>query len=73
MKIGLGFAALALLGSAAGTARAAELKPETLKAWDQYVEEANARLQERLRDGGKFLWIDESPERGKQVRDDRNP
>ena len=71
MKIGFGIAALVLLGSAARTAQAAELKPETLKAWDAYVEESNARLQERLREGGKFLWMDESPERGKQVRDGR--
>jgi hypothetical protein len=48
--------------------QAAELKPETLKAWDQYVEDANAHMQERLRDGGKFLWMDEAGDREKQVR-----
>lgn len=49
--------------------QAAELKPETLKAWDEYIEEANAHMQDRLRAGGKFLWMDESGERAKQVRE----
>jgi hypothetical protein len=53
------------------TAHAAELKPETIKAWDQYVEEANARMQERLHDDGKFLWMGESPERMRQVKEGR--
>jgi len=56
------FALLAL------SAAAADLKPSTLEAWDQYVQTANSRLQERLQPGGCFLWIDESPERAAQVR-----
>ncbi|HUL13765.1 MAG TPA: hypothetical protein VLU73_16565 [Methylococcaceae bacterium] len=28
---------------------AAELKPETLAAWDQYIQAANSHMQERLR------------------------
>jgi hypothetical protein len=65
VKIWPGFATVVLALSAQG----AELKPETLKAWDQYIEESNARMQERIREGGKFLWIDESPERGRQVKE----
>jgi hypothetical protein len=58
------------------------LKPETLTAWDQYVREANSRMQARLQPGGKFLWIDEQPGRAGRVRsgeilaapiDHRNP
>ncbi len=58
------------------------LKPETLTAWDQYVREANSRMQARLQPGGRFLWIDEQPGRTGRVRsgeilvapiDQRNP
>jgi len=46
---------------------AGELHPETLKAWDEYIQAADARTQERLRNGS-FLWVDESAERSRQVR-----
>jgi hypothetical protein len=58
------------------------LKPETIIAWDQYVREANSRMQARLQPGCKFLWIDEQPGRTGRVRsgeilvapiDQRNP
>jgi hypothetical protein len=48
--------------------RAAELKPETLSAWDQYVQSADAAMQARLRPGNPFLWIDQAPDRRRQVR-----
>ena len=67
MKIWREFATLLLIS----TAHAAELKPETLKAWDQYVENANARMKERIRDGGNYLWMDEAADRGRQVREGR--
>lgn len=67
MKIWTGFALVTL----AWTAQAAELKPETLKAWDQYIEGANARMQERVRGDAPFLWMDEVPDRGRQVREGR--
>jgi hypothetical protein len=44
----------------------AELKPETLAAWDQYVVAANLRLKDH--EQGRFLWVDESPERLQHVR-----
>jgi hypothetical protein len=47
---------------------AAELKQNTLSAWDQYVQLANSRMQERLRVGTQFLWIDEAPDRSGRVR-----
>jgi hypothetical protein len=48
--------------------QAAELKPETLSAWDRYVQSADSSMQARLRPGNRFLWIDEKPGRRQQVR-----
>ncbi len=45
------------------TAQAANLKPETVKAWDDYIQEANIRVQQRLNAGSTFLWLDEVPKR----------
>ena len=47
---------------------AAELKPETLSAWDRYVQSADAAMQARLRPGNPFLWVDEAPDRRQQLR-----
>ncbi len=51
-----------------GVLHAAELKPETLAAWDQYVQSADAAMQARLRPGHLFLWTDEAPDRRRQLR-----
>ena len=40
-------------------ANAAELKPETLQAWDTYVWSAKMRLEERASGKAPFLWVDE--------------
>lgn len=42
---------------------AANLKAETVAAWDGYVKSVSAALEERTRAGGSFLWTDEDPER----------
>ncbi|MGA3185718.1 MAG: hypothetical protein ABSF22_01285 [Bryobacteraceae bacterium] len=42
-------------------ALAADLKPQTLDAWNHYLDQANARMLERSK--GTFLWAGESPER----------
>jgi hypothetical protein len=47
---------------------AAELKPEAVKAWNQYVDSADAAMQARLRPGTPFLWVDEAPGRREQLR-----
>jgi hypothetical protein len=52
----------------ASALNAAELKPETLSAWNQYVQSADAAMQVRLRPGNSFLWIDEAPDRRRQLR-----
>jgi hypothetical protein len=48
-------------------ASAATLKPETVAAWDDYLQSANANLQDRLRPGGSFLWTFEDAERAAKV------
>lgn len=47
---------------------AASLEPDTLKAWEDYVESANGRMEKRLSPGNVFLWMDEDPERLAKVR-----
>jgi len=42
---------------------AANLKPETVAAWDDYVRSTNVSLENRVRPGGSFLWTGEAPER----------
>jgi hypothetical protein len=54
-------AVAALLASAT---QAAELKPQTMEAFDRYVRQAEQRLDART----TFLWADESPARAQRVR-----
>ena len=42
---------------------AANLKPETVAAWENYVHSVTASLQDRVRPGGSFLWTEENPDR----------
>jgi hypothetical protein len=49
-------------------AHAAELKQETLNAWDDYIRTANSRMQDRVSTNVPFLWVDGSPDRLRQVR-----
>jgi hypothetical protein len=61
-------AASVLCALSVSGARAAELRPETVQAFERYVRETEARLEQRLRPDGKFLWVDEEPQREVQVR-----
>jgi len=63
--LGLACICLALAGRAS---EAAELKPEALKNWDEYVESANGHMRDRLGANGTFLWVDEVPTRSRQVQ-----
>jgi hypothetical protein len=48
----------------AATADAAELKPETVAAFNHYADLTQARIDSELADGGAFLWVDRlQPER----------
>jgi hypothetical protein len=59
---------LALMGEGIpGLLSAAQLQSCTLDAWDNYVEKADARMQERLDARQPFLWVDESPDRRRRV------
>lgn len=53
---------VALLGWLAVPARAAELKPETVAAFDNYIGAAEARMAEELSNGDAFLWMDRVPQ-----------
>jgi len=46
----------------------AELRQETVSAWKQYVQSADATMQSRLRPGHAFMWVDEAPGRRQQLR-----
>src|SRR5271157_361498 len=45
--------------------RGAELKEETLKTWDTYLQAANLQMDSRQ---GPFLWVDGEPDRLQRVR-----
>jgi hypothetical protein len=66
------FRALAALTLAAISfpiaADGATLKSETVTSWDNYLQTANANLQDRVRPGGSFLWTFENAERAAKVR-----
>jgi hypothetical protein len=60
-------AGVVILCAAPWAAIAAELKRETLRAFDQYVSQREAALSRRI-EAGTFLWSDESPERARRVK-----
>ena len=70
MKISTTLFGLAILTAAAAPrlAYCAELKPDTLRAWDQYVKNADSQMRARLEPGRQFLWTDETPDRSQRVR-----
>ena len=43
-------------------AAAAELRPEAVRGFEQYVELTERRIQNDLQPGGAFLWVDALPE-----------
>ena len=47
---------------------AADLKPETVKAFDEFIRGKEAQLRDQA-SAGKFLWADEAPGRRQQLRD----
>ena len=59
---------LILIVLAPSLSSAAELRPETLVAWSNYIEQTKARMNARLDGRLHFLWVDEDPERARRVR-----
>jgi hypothetical protein len=66
----LGAMWLALLGalSSSTAAKAATLKPETLKDWEAYTQAARAQMRERLSPRSRFLMVADKQERAQRVR-----
>jgi hypothetical protein len=62
MSFRSGILALSLL-LAVSTSHAVDLKPETVKAWDEYVQSVNSQLRDRLSRDGHFLRVEEAPDR----------
>jgi len=54
-------------------ASAADLKPETTQAWQEYIKSAEARSQKRLADGSPFLSIDATPAEAAKLRQGEIP
>jgi hypothetical protein len=52
----------------APAARAGELQPDTLAAWQAYLKDSDLHMQKRVEGRAPFLWMDESPERAARVR-----
>lgn len=50
------------------TGHAASLQQTTSQAWQDYVASATQRMEQRLRPGRAFLWVDETPDRLAGVR-----
>jgi hypothetical protein len=48
-------------------AAAAELKQDTVLAWNSYVRQVQSTLAQRGTGGSPFLWVDESPDRKQSV------
>jgi hypothetical protein len=53
----------------AASASQLELKPETLKAWDQYTTDVDRNMKQRANGPRKFLWADESSDRLARIQD----
>jgi hypothetical protein len=66
VKFPLSFAALLALCTAVSSA--AELKPETLVAWDRYVGIVDARMKTATAAESAFLWIDDDPSQVQRVQ-----
>jgi hypothetical protein len=52
----------------AQTAKSEHLKPQTLGAFDEYIREAEAGMEQTLHGTGPFLWFEVSSERAQLVR-----
>ena len=65
--VGALLAAALLILAASLTGKGAELRPDTLKAWDTYVQQQNVRVAGYSK-GTPFLWSDQLPDRLRDLR-----
>jgi hypothetical protein len=56
-----------LILAASLTSKASELNPETVAAWDRYIQSQSARVEADSH-GRSFLWSDETPDRSQRLR-----
>lgn len=59
--------ALLILAGVPARASAAELKPQTVAAFDRYVRLSEGRMERDVADPRRFLWIDTLPEADRQA------
>ncbi len=52
----------------AQSAKPTRLEPQTLRAFEAYIREAEAEMKHTFRGSGSFLWSDASSERARQIR-----
>src|SRR5581483_1977430 len=64
-RIGLLLASAALVS---GVAAASELRPDELKAWDDYISRTDERVRTRAETGLPLLALDEIPQRAERLR-----
>jgi len=57
-----------LAAGSPGLLSAVALEPDTLKAWEDYIRNADSRMQARLDGHQHFLWTDEAADRGVRLR-----
>ena len=62
------FGLILLAASAPGLSTAIELQPNTLRAWDEYVRNADSGMNLRINGQRPFLWTDETPGRGSRLQ-----
>src|ERR1700733_12932823 len=58
---------VALFAAPPRPGNANQLQVETVKAWDEYIQSADSRMQARLEGRMPFLWMDESMDRSKRI------
>ena len=61
-------AAVFLAAAALSLPWAMDLRPETVRAWSEYIQAADGRMQTRLHAGQPYLWTDEAQDRAARVR-----
>ena len=60
-----------IIGAGAGLNYGAELNQQAIKAWDAYLQSAQAQMKERLQGGKPFLWAQEEQCRMASLREGR--
>lgn len=61
--------AIALIAAMPALLIARELRPETLNAWNHYIQNIDMQMQARLDGHSPFLWMDESADRQRRITD----